>query len=32
VGARFAMQALVVATAGAQLYDVSNGLYATIGR
>ncbi len=31
-GARFAMQALVVATAGYQLYDVSNGVYATIVR
>jgi hypothetical protein len=30
--ARFALQALVVATAGPQLYDVSNGVYATIGR
>ena len=30
--ARFALQALVVATAGYQLYDVSNGVYATIGR
>lgn len=32
LGVRFAMQALVVATAGPQLYDVSNGVYATIGR
>ncbi|MDA0373691.1 MAG: integrin alpha [Planctomycetota bacterium] len=32
VGARFSMQALIVATAGYQLYDVSNGVYATIVR
>lgn len=32
LGVRFALQSLVVATAGPQLYDVSNGVYATIGR